>query len=72
MSGCPTSHPPRAGPVLALVVALGVITPTTSFAATVVLIKSGPLSPYEEAATAFKTAAFNHSAIPPPGFGSRT
>ena len=56
MSGCPTSHPPRAGTVLALVVALGLITPGLGFAATVVLIKSGTLAPYEQAAAAFKTA----------------
>jgi putative ABC transport system substrate-binding protein len=44
------------GRVLALVVALGLFTPGAGGAATVALIKSGPLAPYEQAAAAFKTA----------------
>ena len=41
------------GPVLALLVTLALAAPTMSRAAAVALIKSGPLAPYEEAATAF-------------------
>ena len=49
-------RPPRAGPVLALVIALGLSVPAAGFAATVALIKSGPLAPYEQATEAFRTA----------------
>jgi len=56
MSGRPTWHPPRAGPVLALVIALGLSMPGAGFAATVALIKSGPLAPYEQAAAGFSSA----------------
>ncbi len=56
MRGCPAAHPPRAGPVLALVIALGLGAPATGFAATVALIKSGTLAPYEQAAAAFSSA----------------
>lgn len=52
----PGSHPPRAGPALALLVALSLITPAPVFAATVALIKSGPLAPYEQAAAGFSSA----------------
>ena len=45
----------RAGPVLALVIALGLSVPGSGFAAKVALIKSGPLAPYEQAGTAFSS-----------------
>ena len=51
-----SSHPPRTGPVLALALALGLSTPGALCAATVALIRSGPLAPYEQAAAAFTTA----------------
>ena len=47
----------RAGPVLALVIALGLSVPGSGFAATVALIKSGPLAPYEQAGTAFSSTS---------------
>jgi len=52
----PGSHPPRAGPVLAVIIALGLAAPATVFAAAVALIKSGPLAPYEQAAATFSSA----------------
>ena len=56
MNGPSGSHPPRAGPVLAVIIALGLAAPATVFAAAVALIKSGPLAPYEQAAVAFASA----------------
>jgi putative tryptophan/tyrosine transport system substrate-binding protein len=41
---------------LALIIALGLSMPAAGFAATVALIQSGPLAPYEQAAAAFESA----------------
>lgn len=47
---------PGRGRALALLVALGLSVPPAAFAATVALIKSGPLAPYDQAAAAFSSA----------------
>lgn len=47
---------PGAGRALALLIALGLSTPGAGFAATVALIQSGSLTPYEQAAAGFRAA----------------
>lgn len=56
MNGRPGAPPPRAGPVLALLITLGLSMPGDGIAATVALIRSGSLAPYEQAAAAFSSA----------------
>jgi putative tryptophan/tyrosine transport system substrate-binding protein len=56
MSARPFPAKSGGGPALALVIALGLAMPAAGFAATVALIKSGPLAPYEQATAAFESA----------------
>jgi putative tryptophan/tyrosine transport system substrate-binding protein len=56
MSGRSSLHPARSGPALALFAALALLAPLPGRAATVALIQSAGLAPYDQAAAAFRAA----------------